>query len=163
SMSMKNNVGAEMFFYQDSANGLVGTASPTPFGIRSNNHTRMWFSTNGNIGIGEFFVNPAHLLEFASGANSDGTTWNNASSRTLKTNFAFSDPKLVLEKLASLPMQTWNYKIDPATLHLGPTAEDFQSTFGLGSSDKSISTLDMEGVTATAVQGLYLELKEKDA
>lgn len=164
SMVMKSNTtGAEMFLYADQNNGLMGTATTTPFGLRSDNHTRLWVAANGNIGIGEFLANPTARLQFDTGANSDGVTWNNASSRSLKTNFAAADSKSVLEKLAALPMQTWNYKVDPTTLHLGPTAEDFRAAFGLGNSDSSISTVDEGGVALAAIQGLNQELRQKEA
>src|SRR5262249_19548263 len=49
---MKSNLGNEMFFYIDANNGLMGTASNTPFGLRTANRTRLWVAANGNIGIG---------------------------------------------------------------------------------------------------------------
>nr|VFK28744.1 MAG: Chaperone of endosialidase [Candidatus Kentron sp. LPFa]VFK36675.1 MAG: Chaperone of endosialidase [Candidatus Kentron sp. LPFa] len=42
------------------------------------------------------------------------------------------DPKGVLEKLAAIPVQTWNYKWDDASVrHMGPMAQDFYGAFGL--------------------------------
>src|SRR5262249_3294439 len=42
---------AEMFFHQDRHQGLVGTASNHPLGIRTNNLNRLWIARDGNIGI----------------------------------------------------------------------------------------------------------------
>lgn len=51
SMIMKSTTGAESFFYQDAVNGLFGTASSTPMGIRTNNLNRVWITESGNVGI----------------------------------------------------------------------------------------------------------------
>ena len=91
--------------------------------------------------------NGAHLT--------DGGTWANASDRNRKTDFATVDTRLVLEKLATLPVQSWRYTNEVAGLqHLGPTAQDFRGTFGLGNDDQSITTVDANGVALAAIQGL---------
>ena len=41
-------------------------------------------------------------------------------------------------------------------------AQDFHTAFGLGDSDKSIATIDADGVALAAIQGLYELVKEKD-
>jgi hypothetical protein len=62
-----------------------------------------------------------------------------------------------------MPIATWNYRSEePDTRHLGPTGQDFYAAFGLGDSDKAISTLDADGVALTAIQGLYELVQEKD-
>ena len=52
SMILKSTSGAESFFYQDAVNGLFGTASTTPMGIRTNNLNRVWITAGDNVGIG---------------------------------------------------------------------------------------------------------------
>lgn len=42
-------------------------------------------------------------------------------------------------------------------------AQDFKAAFGLGESDRTITTIDMDGVTLAAIQGLHELVKEKDA
>jgi hypothetical protein len=70
----------------------------------------------------------------------------------------------ILEKLARLPISTWNYKKDPpSTRHLGPMAQDFAASFGLGDSDVTINTLDANGVVMVAVQALYRKVKALEA
>jgi hypothetical protein len=55
-----------------------------------------------------------------------------------------------------LPISTWNYKWDLAsTRHLGPMAQDFKVTFGLGDDDKTINVVDANGVVMVAIQALY--------
>jgi hypothetical protein len=41
-------------------------------------------------------------------------------------------------------------------------AQDFHAAFGLGSNDKTISTLDSDGVMYAAMQGPVEELKVRD-
>ena len=85
-----------------------------------------------------------------------GGTWTNASDRNLKENFALVDAQAVLEGVARLPIQSWNYKAEEATVrHLGPTAQDFYATFGLGADDRHIATVDADGVALASIQALY--------
>ncbi len=46
---------------------------------------------------------------------------------------------------------------------MGPMAQDLYAAFGLGDSDKSICTIDADGVALAAIQGLHEIVKEKDA
>ena len=86
-----------------------------------------------------------------------------ASSRELKQNFAAADPQAILERVANLPVTYWNYtKDDPSERHLGPVAEDFYASFGLGDNDKYIALNDSVGVALAAVQGLHQQLQARD-
>jgi hypothetical protein len=68
----------------------------------------------------------------------------------------------VLERLADVPIQTWRYKgQDESITHMGPTAQDFYSAFGLGIDDRHIVTVDADGVALAAIQGLYELVKEQ--
>ena len=79
-----------------------------------------------------------------------------ASSRLLKENFAAVDVQGVLDRVAALPVTTWNYKSDdPAFRHMGPMAQDFYAAFGLGADDEHIAPLDANGVAFAALQALY--------
>ena len=65
------------------------------------------------------------------------------------------DPRAILEKVAALPLTEWNLISQPAEIrHLGPMAQDFKAAFGLGESDRHISTTDADGVALAAIQGL---------
>ncbi len=62
----------------------------------------------------------------------------------------------LLEKLVALPISAWNYTFDDASIrHLGPMAQDFAATFGLGGDDKTINLVDANGVVMVAIQALY--------
>ena len=69
----------------------------------------------------------------------------------------------ILNKLAAMPIGTWVYRHDPLRRYIGPTSQDFMAAFHLGNYDKGINTLDADGVTFAAIQGLVEELKDRDA
>lgn len=88
---------------------------------------------------------------------------NPVSDRNAKANFAAVNPRLILDKLAAIPVQTWNYKTDSDSVrHLGPVAQDFRAAFNLGADDLHISTVDADGVALAAIQGLYQMMLEKE-
>jgi Flp pilus assembly pilin Flp len=87
-----------------------------------------------------------------------------SSDRAKKDNFATVDPREMLAKVASLPITTWNYTSQgPNVRHIGPMAQDFYATFGVGDDDKHINMVDAIGVALAAIQGLYQIVQEQDA
>jgi hypothetical protein len=65
------------------------------------------------------------------------------SDRSIKTGFRRVEPEDILAQLVTLPIQSWRFTNEVAsTRHLGPTAQDFKATFGLGTSDTSIRIVD---------------------
>ena len=65
----------------------------------------------------------------------------------------------ILSQVAGLDITSWSYRSDPShARHLGPMAQDFRSTFGLGSSDEAIFLVDADGVALAAIQALNAEL-----
>ena len=80
--------------------------------------------------------------------------------------FKMMAPKVaMLEKLARMPVQRWNYKCedDQATPHIGPMAQDFKAAFFPGRDDKVITTLEFDGVELAAIQGLNQKVEEQRA
>lgn len=95
---------------------------------------------------------------------SAGGVWTNASSRAFKEAFAAIDPVNVLEKLVSLPVQSWYYKGNHGDgQHIGPVAEEFASAFGLGSNEQYIGTVDESGIALAAIQGLNKKVETENA
>lgn len=93
-----------------------------------------------------------------------GGSWNNLSDRNMKANFAAVDTRAILRGVLSLPISTWNYKTQEASVrHIGPMAQDFFAAFKVGEGDKTIATIDPDGVALAAIQGLHAELKDRDA
>lgn len=70
----------------------------------------------------------------------------------------------MLEKLAEVPVSTWNYKAEGVSVrHIGPMAQDLYAAFKLGGSEEAISTTDGDGLSLAAIQGLYAMVKDKEA
>jgi len=90
-------------------------------------------------------------------------SWSAFSDRNVKDNFARIDDQSLLANLAALPISTWNYKTQATSIrHMGPTAQDFRSAFGLGEDERHIANIDSEGVALAAIQALYKLNQEKD-
>lgn len=54
-----------------------------------------------------------------------------------------------------MPIRSWSYREEPDSVrHVGPTAQDFRSAFGLGDSDKAIASVDGDGVALAAAKAL---------
>jgi hypothetical protein len=94
--------------------------------------------------------------------------WHNTSDAQRKMAFEDVDAQGILAKVGGLRIQSWQHrpevlvKEDGAELsesgkqarHLGPTSQDFYAAFGLGGDDKTISTLDADGVALLSIQAL---------
>jgi hypothetical protein len=86
------------------------------------------------------------------------------SDRNLKRDIVSVDTQRVLDAVAHMPVSTWSYKSDdPSVRHMGPMAQDFKATFGLGDTDKAYNSIDAHGVTFAAIQALFERLKEQEA
>ena len=81
----------------------------------------------------------------------------------MKENIRHVDAKEVLQKVVQMPMTTWNMKTQDSSIrHLGPMAQDFYAAFGLGESERYITSSDADGVALAAIQGLNDKLEEKN-
>ena len=122
-------------------------------------------TTSGVAGSFDGKVNISGKLTVGGGLTVTGgcTGCSPPSDRNLKSNFSSVNPRAILDRLASVPIQTWNYKSEPETVrHIGAMAQDFRSAFHLGTDDKTLNTVDAQGVTMAAIQGLYQMMREKD-
>jgi hypothetical protein len=89
-----------------------------------------------------------------------GGVWTNASDANLKENFQPVDGTEILNKVDALPITEWNYKTESEDVkHIGPTAQDFQQVFGVGSDGHSISTIDPSGIALAAIKELSKQNK----
>ena len=105
----------------------------------------------------------ANQVEGTSETGSNGNSWSVVSDRALKENFVSIDPLDILDKLGEVPIDQWNLvSQDPSIRHMGPVAQDFYAAFGLGESNRHISTTDADGVALATIQGLYQVVQEKD-
>jgi Chaperone of endosialidase len=80
-----------------------------------------------------------------------GGTWANASDGNKKEDFTILNGADLLQKISALPITKWRYK-GSGEYHIGPMAQDFHKTFGVGTDDKGISTVDPAGIALLAIQ-----------
>lgn len=125
----------------------IGTVTPTnTLHIQANNPTlRVQSLTTG--------VDPLRLDE--NGNLTLAGVLTEASSMHLKENRKAVNSAEVLEKLRSLPVETWNYRTDDdGVRHMGPMAQTFYAAFGLGVDDEHLAPLDANGVALASIQAL---------
>ena len=85
-----------------------------------------------------------------------------ASDRNKKENINLIDSGAILEKVAELPISTWNFITDEDNVrHLGPMAQDFYALFGLGDRETGIYTVDSDGVALASIQALHKRLEAR--
>lgn len=93
-----------------------------------------------------------------------GGVWQNASDVNRKHRFETVAGEDVLARLRTVPIRTWSYKAEDASIrHLGPTSQDFRRAFGLGSDERSIGTVDADGVALAGVQALDARTERQQA
>ncbi|MFZ1683684.1 MAG: tail fiber domain-containing protein [Candidatus Zixiibacteriota bacterium] len=104
----------------------------------------------------------ADPITHSSGAKlTAGGVWTNASDENLKENFKSVNGGDLLDKIDELPIRQWNYKNEPdSVVHIGPTAQDFKSVFGVGENEKTISTIDPSGIALAGIKELHKENNE---
>ncbi len=134
----------------------------------------VWSDASSNTGAtsstdNEFTVRAAGGIRlFTNSASSSGmrlgaggNAWIVVSDSTKKRNINPCNTKLVLEKVANLPIKDWEYKSEKAgTKHIGPMAQDFWNALHLGSDSLGIETLDADGVLFAAVKELANQVQE---
>lgn len=131
------NVGA--FVWNHATGGIIASTNDNSVTMRAAGGYRFFSNSGATLG--------AQLPPNA-------TAWAAISDRDVKENIEPIDASVILERLAALPITAWTYKADPDhRRYIGPMAQDFRAAFGLGD-DKTISTLDSDGVAFAAIQGL---------
>jgi hypothetical protein len=139
--------------FADGSNFDFTASAANQFSVRAVGGARIVSAINGS-------GTPTAGVTLAAGAGS----WASLSDRNAKHDFAAVDARAVAAKVAKLPLYTWRYNAELSqALHMGPTAQDFHAAFGLGDSDRTITTIDGTGVALAAIQGLAAELRAQDA
>jgi len=137
------------FVWGDATNADVTCAGPNRFIARASGGIFFYSNTDGTAGV-----------RIAPG----GAGWLAVSDRNAKVNFAPVDARAIAARVAALPIETWNYKSQEASIHhIGPMAQDFYAAFSVGEDERFIGTIDADGVALAAIQGLYQMAQEKDA
>ncbi len=136
------------FVWGDSTNDDVTSSASDQVTFLASGGYRIFSNSDTNLGVR---LDP------------NATSWSIISDRQAKENFAPIDPVAILEQLAELPVTAWNYKADPEQRrHIGPVAQDFHAAFDLGD-DKTITTLDADGIAFAAIQGVNAKFEDRMA
>jgi hypothetical protein len=134
------------FVYGDVAAGQIYSNADNEFVVRASGGFR--FFTNSTLTAG---------VTLGAGAGS----WSSVSDRNAKQDFRPMDGDEVLSKIAAMKIESWRYKAEVSRArHVGPVAQDFRAAFGLGDSDKSITTVDIDGINMLAIQTLQRHVSE---
>ncbi len=94
----------------------------------------------------------------------NGGSWSVVSDAHQKNQVVPVDHHDTLQRVMALPVYEWSYQ-GQSVRHIGPMAQDFFASFGLGSSDTVIQTVDADGVILSALKGLnawYNQLRDTD-
>lgn len=100
-----------------------------------------------------FYSDPANTMGVS--LPSGGGSWASVSDRNKKENIAFVDEELILKKIETIKIFSWNYKAQDSSIkHIGPKAQEFYNLFKLGDDKKTISSIDMDGVILSGIKAL---------
>lgn len=148
-----NHTGA--YVWGDSTQADVASTGNNQYIVRASGG--VWFGSTSSPSIPSGrFINTS-----TGGYLSSGGYWTNNSSRDAKENYEPVDARDTLAKLARLPISSWNYRTEGREVrHIGPTAQDFASAFGMGCDEKAIATVDADGIALSAIQGLDSVVQE---
>jgi trimeric autotransporter adhesin len=137
------------FVWADSTDADFASSVANQVNMRASGGYRLFSNAGATVGV-----------QIASGGNA----WAPLSDRNLKENFQPVDCRAFLEKVAALPLTTWNLKSQPTEIrHIGVMAQDFQAAFAVGEDDRHISTSDADGVALAAIQGLNQKMDSENA
>jgi len=137
------------FAWADSTGALFTNSTTNRFAVRASGGVYLYTNAEATTGV---YV------------GAGGTGWDVISDRNAKENFTEVKATDVLDKVAALPISTWNLKDgDTKVRHMGPMAQDLHAAFGLGDSDKSINSVDADGISLAAIQGLNQRVQEQAA
>lgn len=127
-------------FGDDSTTNTIQAFSANEFKVRAAGGTSIFSNSTLTTGV-----------RLPTGASA----WSSLSDVNSKEHFRDLDDDDVLAKIARMPVREWNYKAQHAGIrHVGPTAQDFHSAFGLGEDPLRISTIDADGIALRAIQAL---------
>jgi trimeric autotransporter adhesin len=142
------------FGYRASTNGHTGAKV---FGDASTTDSIEAIANN------EFAVRAAGGFRFRTNATltngcviaAGGASITCSSSKSLKDSFVDVDGEDVLERMRTVPVNTWEYREELGRpRHMGPFSEDFSRAFGLGNDTLAIGHLDIDGVNFAGIKGL---------
>ncbi|MDJ0837858.1 MAG: tail fiber domain-containing protein [Acidobacteriota bacterium] len=158
--TVNNSTGQTWNFLNGSAGFRIDDTIGGPEVDIKNNGDIRFGQNNGDFLLIDRTTNGGHVT-ISNNLTVNGT-FSNPSDVNLKEEFEVVDTSEVLDKLTDLPITTWRYKRDESDIrHMGVTAQDFYDAFGLGQSDKYLTSIDPDGVAMAAIQGLNNKVEDK--
>ena len=149
-MSLENSTSGNEWFFGMGGNDVFIISTPGTGG------PELSVTANGQVRMG-----PGPTTNFQLFANGNATLdgiLTQLSDVNEKQDLVAVDGREVLTQVATLPVTTWRYRDEETEArHLGPTAQDFHATFGLGEDDRYIAPSDMAGVALAAIKALQAE------
>ena len=143
---------AGAFVFADANNLDFNSVAANEFAVRATGGTRIVSAVNGS-GV------PIAGVTLGAG----GGSWATLSDRSAKQDMTPVDAQAVLARVLAMPVSMWRYRSEVSgAWHMGPTAQDFHAAFGLGDSDTTITSVDVNGVALAAIQGLHQKLVERN-
>jgi hypothetical protein len=143
-------------------NGAFVWADSTPLPFSSTAMNQVAIRAKGGVRIATAVNGTTGATTAGVRLSPGGGAWGTLSDRKAKENFAPVDQREILDKVTALPMATWNYKTQDASVrHIGPTAQDFRGAFEVGEDEETITTVDADGVALAAIQGLNQKLERQ--
>ena len=135
------------FVWCDTSDGGLSSLNANEFAVSASGGTYFFSNVNATTGV-----------QLSPGSGS----WSSASSRALKSDIEGVSGEAVLDRVIDLDISRWSYDSQDGVRHMGPMAEEFHETFGLGADEESISTVDADGVALGAIQGLAERGERRD-
>jgi len=153
---LENN-GDPSFVFQDTSTG-----ADTEFRLFGSSDSFAINHITGGVNGAEFRLDRAGNL-FITGTLTQSGALTQVSDIAAKTAIVAVMPEDILDRIQALPISSWQYKADaPEVRHVGPMAQDFHATFGLGANDTTIAPADMASVALAGIQAQQQELEKKD-
>ena len=142
--SSNGRVGCFIYGDMSTTDTVVNTAN-NQFMVRADGGVIIYTSSDLSMGV-----------ELLAGAGS----WSMISDRNKKFNIKLLAPLDFNQEFDSLEVLSWNY-IGHSTAHVGPIAQDFYSTFGVGEKPYLINMIDSDGTTFLGIKKLNQELNNQ--
>lgn len=127
-----------------STTSYVGPTANNQFVVRSAGGVRFYSNATLTTGVG---------------LNAGGSSWNVISDRNAKYGFEAVDEQDILRRLITLPLSSYFYKDGDGRRYIGPMAQDFKATFGLGDDDTRIAMNDIDAVSLASLKALAAQVQ----
>lgn len=139
-----SNMKTGSFVYADASSPLV-----------TNSTVNNQFLVRASGGV-IFYTDPLNTMGVILPAG--GGSWASVSDKNKKENFKLINADSILHKIEKLKISSWSYISQPSVRHIGPIAQDFYKIFNVGDNNKTISMVDIDGISMLGIKSLYKKI-----